>query len=188
MRRIAQIAKARLVDLAYRGLSLFGPGFSNRQFSVRLLARHVFIQKILRINSHVPWPVHWMSQVNAVHKIVRGNRCPGLAMNCYIDGRNSIKLGNNLWMGPRVSLISMNHDTRDYRQYIEEDPIVIGDNCWLGTGCSILPGVRLGNHVIVAAGAVVTKRFEENDIIIAGVPARIVKRIAPYEDTIGCDH
>jgi len=188
VRRITRKAKARLVDLGYWGLSLFGPGFSNRQFSVRLLARHVFIQKIMRINFHVPWPVHWTSQVRAVTKITRGNRCPGLAMNCYIDGRNGIRFGRNLWMGPRVSIISMNHDVCDYRQCVEEGPIIIGDNCWLGTGSIVLPGVTLGNHVIVAAGAVVTRNFEEDDIIIAGVPARIVKRIAAYREIIGSSH
>jgi acetyltransferase-like isoleucine patch superfamily enzyme len=57
---------------------------------------------------------------------------------------------------------------------------VIGDDCWLATGCIILPGVKLGNHVIVAAGAVVTRSFEEDNIILGGTPAKIVKRIGAY--------
>jgi acetyltransferase-like isoleucine patch superfamily enzyme len=101
-------------------------------------------------------------------------------MGCFIDGRNGIDIGQNVWIGPKVNLISRNHNVCDYHQYVEDGPIVIGDDCWLGTGSTILPGVRLGNHVVVAAGAVVTKSFSEDDIILAGVPARIVRRLEPY--------
>jgi acetyltransferase-like isoleucine patch superfamily enzyme len=139
-----------------------------------------FSQHILRINSDVPWPVHWSSQIRCAEKIDRGDRYPGLSMGCYIDGRNGIVIGKNVWIGPKVSIISMNHDPYDYHQYIKTEPIVIGDNCWLCTGCIILPGVKLGNHVIVAAGAVVTRSFEEDNIVLAGVPARIIKRLSPY--------
>ena len=186
VRRIARKAKAQLVDLAYWGLSLFGPGFSNRQFSVILLARHVFIQKVLRINSHVPWPVHWTSQIKWPEKIARGTRCPGLAIGCYLDGRNGIIIGKNTWIGPRVSLISMNHCKSDYPSYEGScNPIIIGDNCWLATNVVILAGVKLEDHTVVAAGAVVTRSFEESDIMLAGVPAKIVKRLRPYEDEFG---
>jgi acetyltransferase-like isoleucine patch superfamily enzyme len=102
-------------------------------------------------------------------------------MGCYIDGRNGIEIGQNVWIGPKVDLISRNHDVCNYQQYVEEGPIVIGDDCWLGAGSTILPGVTLGNHVVVAAGAVVTKSFEEDDVILAGVPARIVKRLEAYQ-------
>ncbi|NWG08349.1 MAG: acyltransferase [Chloroflexi bacterium] len=166
-------------------LKLFGSGFSNRRFSPKTLLQAVFFQKILRINQHVPWPVHRTSVVVAPHKIERGTRCPGLSMGCYLDGRNGIIFGKNVWMGPRVSVISMNHDLYDYEKYIAAEPIVIGDNCWLATGCIILPGVRLGNHVIVAAGAVVTQSFEEDNIVLGGVPAKIIKRIGPYSGSEG---
>ena len=172
-----------LKELFYKTLPIFGKGFANRQYHVKLLITHIIIQKFLRINGHVPWPVHWTSQIREVKNIQRGTRSPGLAINCYIDGRNGIKIGENVWMGPRVSLISKNHDILDYSEYQEDEPIVIGDNCWLGTGCIILPGVKLGNHVIVAAGAVVTKSFECDDIILGGVPAKIIKKIAPYNSS-----
>jgi len=181
VRRIARKAKVRLVDLAYWGLSLFGPGFSNRRLCVRLLVRHVFIQKVLRINSHVPWPVHRTSVVKAVEKIERGTNNPGLSMACYLDGRNGIIIGKDVWIGPKVNLISMNHQIDDYENYVHEDPIIIGDHCWLATGATILVGVRLGNHVVVAAGTVVTRSFPEDDILLAGVPARVVRKLGPYK-------
>jgi acetyltransferase-like isoleucine patch superfamily enzyme len=104
-------------------------------------------------------------------------------MGCYLDGRNGIIIGKDVWIGPKVNLISMNHQVDDYRVYATADPIVIGDHCWLATGATILPGVRLGNHVVVAAGAVVTKSFPEDDILLAGVPAKVVRKLGPYK---GC--
>jgi acetyltransferase-like isoleucine patch superfamily enzyme len=161
-------------------LKLFGEAFSDPKRSPATLLKAVVVQKILRINSHVPWPVHRTSVVVAPQNIKRGTRSPGLSVGCYLDGRNGIVFGKNVWVGPKVSVISMNHDINDYHKYVVEDPIVIGDDCWLATGCIILPGVKLGNHVIVAAGAVVTRSFEEDNIILGGTPAKIVKRIGAY--------
>ena len=64
--------------------------------------------------------------------------------------------------------------------YINNGPIIIGNNCWIGTNAILLPGVELGEHVIVAAGSVVTKSFKESNIVIGGNPAKILKSIPPY--------
>jgi len=144
------------------------------------LLKCLFFQKILRFNANVPWPVHWTSQIKAPHNIQKGTRNPGMSIGCYIDGRNGIHIGKNVWIGPRVSIISKNHDLCNYKKYISHNPIKIGDNCWLATNAIILPGVELGNHVIVAAGAVVTKSFPFNNIVIGGCPAKIIKYIEEY--------
>lgn len=102
-------------------------------------------------------------------------------MGCHIDGRNGIIFGRNVWIGPRVSVISMNHDPNDYHSYIDNGPIVIGDNCWLGANSVILPDVKLGEHTVVAAGAVVTKSFKEGNQVLAGVPACVVKKLDEYK-------
>lgn len=175
------LAKKVVVKSIYLTLRLFGPAFADQKFPFRILVRQVFVQKILGINRHVPWPVHWTSQVKAVHNIERGTRFPGLSPWCYLDGRNGIKFGENVWVGPRVSIISMNHSLTDYTKYVQEGPITIGDNCWLAAGVTLLPGVKLGNHVVVAAGAVVTRSFPEDNIILAGVPAKIVKHLDVYK-------
>jgi len=57
----------------------------------------------------------------------------------------------------------------------------MGDNCWIATNAIILPGVELGNHVVVAAGAIVNKSFREDNIIIGGIPAKIIKKIGDYK-------
>jgi acetyltransferase-like isoleucine patch superfamily enzyme len=167
--------------LLFRFLAIFGPGFSNPRFPVKLLIQHVLLQKMLRVNSHVPWPVHWTSQVKCPERIERGTRCPGLAIGCYLDGRNGITIGKNTWIGPRCSLISRNHNRYDYQEYEGANPIIIGDNCWLATNVVILSGVQLGDHTVVAAASVVTKSFPEGNVLLAGVPARVVQELGPYQ-------
>ena len=57
-----------------------------------------------------------------------------------------------------------------------DGPIIIEDKCWIGANAVILPGVTIGSHCVVAAGAVVTKDIPDNSIAI-GVPAVVKKRI-----------
>ncbi|MDZ7795658.1 MAG: acyltransferase [Candidatus Marinimicrobia bacterium] len=80
-------------------------------------------------------------------------------MGCYLDGRNGIIIEENVWIGPRVSIISMNHDENDFTKYAKSSPIIIKKNSWLATNCVITSGVELGEHTIVASSAVVTKSF-----------------------------
>ena len=118
----------------------------------------------------------------AVEKIDRGTRYPGLSMGCHIDGRNGIIFGRNVWVGPKCTIVSMNHNTQKFEDFLYAEPISIGNNCWLGANSTILPGVKLAEHTIVAAGAVVTQSFLEGNIVLAGVPAQIVKQLPPYEE------
>lgn len=148
--------------------------------SIRTLIKSFFVQKVLGFNRNVPWPVHWSSTVLSPNRIKPGNRTPGLSKNCHIDGRNGIEFGENVWIGPQVKIISMNHDTSDYTKYIETQPVIIGDNCWIGAGATILPCVNIGQHTVVSAGAVVTKSFPDGDLVLAGVPAEIIKRLGKY--------
>ncbi len=159
---------------------LAGPAFADKKFPADKMLKHFFYQKILRKNARVPWPVHPTSVFKSPEKIQRGTRCPGLAPFCYIDARNGINIGKNTWIGPRVSIISMNHDINDYTKYSKSPPIRIGDNCWIGTGAIITAGVALGDHTVVAAGSVVTKSFEGN-VLIGGVPAKIIKKLEQYK-------
>ncbi len=156
------------------------PGFDYRIYPFRKLLKCFVAQKIFRINGHVPWPVHWTSEIKGHEKIIRGTETPGSMMGCYIDGRNGIELGENVWIGPKVSIISMDHDLTNYNQYRVEVPIRVGRNSLLTSGCVILPGVQLGDHTVVAAGAVVTRSFPDGDQLLAGVPAEVVKKLEPY--------
>ncbi len=159
---------------------LGGEGFGDNKFPLSLLLRCFFFQKIFLFNRHVDWPVHWSSKVVDPGKIVRGNRCPGLSYGCHLDGRNGIVFGNNVWVGPRVSVISMNHNVNDFSRYTEDKPIRIGKDSWLATNSVILPGVELGEHTIVAAGCVVNRSFPEGNQVLAGVPAKVIKKLDSY--------
>lgn len=139
-----------------------------------------FQQKILGFNRHVPWPVHRSSTVKECSKIHPGTRTPGLSKNCHIDGRNGIVFGKNVWVGPSVQIISMNHDLNNFNEYTKAKPIKIGDNSWLGAGSIILAEVELGEHTIIAAGAIVTKPFPEGNQVLGGNPAKIIKKISSY--------
>lgn len=164
-------------------LKTMWPNFYQNEmnFSFYLLVKVFFIQKILGFNRSVPWPVHWSTKVISPKKIKSGTRCPGLSFGCHIDGRNGISFGKNVWLGPKVSIISQNHNVNDYNKWDDASPIVIGDNCWLGNNVTILPNVELGEHTIVAAGAVVTKSFAQGNVIIGGVPAVVIKKLKNYK-------
>ena len=142
---------------------------------------YFFMQRILRINSHVSWPVHWSSIVSNPEKITckHWRPYPGYMPGQYIQAINGIIIGRNVRMGPGVKLISANHNLCNYDLHNEAAPIKIGDNCWLGSNVIILAGISLGEHVVVAAGAVVSKSFSGN-CLIGGVPAREIKPLDPY--------
>jgi hypothetical protein len=139
------------------------------------------MQRVLGVNAHVPWPVHWSSIVTAPERIKRVALLPrpGFMPGQYIQALNGIRIGRNVRMGPGVKLISADHDPADFDHHEVSAPIVIGDNCWLAADVVLLQGVTLGNHVVVGAGAVVTKSFP-GDCLIGGVPARVLKALPPY--------
>lgn len=146
------------------------------------LVQYFILQRVFRINSHVPWPVHWSSIVTHPKKIKRKSILPILGHHpgCYIQANNGIEVGVNLRYGPNVHIVSASHDLNDYEKHTKTNPIRIGDNCWIGAGVIILPGVEIGNHVVVAAGSVVTKSFG-NDVLIGGIPAKELKRLETYK-------
>ena len=99
--------------------------------------------------------------------------------SCTILDCAEVKIGNDCMLAPNVSLFTATHplDPAERRSGLESTaPIHIGDDCWIGGGAIILPGVSLGNNVVVGAGSVVTKSFGDN-VVIAGNPAKIIKHL-----------
>lgn len=90
-----------------------------------------------------------------------------------------IHIGRNVMLGPRVSLVTPEHPINPVERNSGLEfgrPITIGDNCWLGADVTVIGGVTLGDNVVVGAGSVVTKSFDDN-VVIAGNPARVIKEV-----------
>lgn len=90
-----------------------------------------------------------------------------------------VRIGRNCMIAPRVSIFTAEHpiDATTRISGLESGrPVTIGDNVWIGGHAVINPGVTIGNNVVVAAGAVVTKDVPD-DVVVAGVPAKIIRRI-----------
>ena len=95
--------------------------------------------------------------------------------NCLMMAAGGINIGDETQIAANVQLISNNHDLED-RNVITCKPINIGRRVWVGAGATILPGVTIGDNSVVGAGSVVTKDVPA-DTIVAGNPARIIKKI-----------
>jgi acetyltransferase-like isoleucine patch superfamily enzyme len=92
-----------------------------------------------------------------------------------------VTIGNHVNLAQGITVTALNHNFKDTSLRIDEQgfstkPIVIGDDVWIGANAVILPGVTIGKHVVVAAGAVVTKDVPDNTIV-GGVPAKEIKKI-----------
>ncbi|GEK29541.1 galactoside O-acetyltransferase [Furfurilactobacillus siliginis] len=102
--------------------------------------------------------------------------------NTFLD-TCPITIGSHCYFGPDVGLYTPVHplDPRQRNADVEMGkPITIGDSAWLGGHVTILPGVTLGDNVVVGAGSVVTKSFGDN-VVIAGNPARVIKTVPTEE-------
>lgn len=99
--------------------------------------------------------------------------------DCFFGAAGGIKVGNDVVAGQYIRFHSENHnyDRKDIlirEQGVTHKGIKIGSNCWIGSGVVFLDGAEVGNGCVVAANAVVTKKFPDN-VIIGGTPAKILK-------------
>ena len=97
---------------------------------------------------------------------------------CILDC-NWVKVGSNAMIGPNVSIYPASHPVQALERIPGPEyalPVTIGENCWLGGSCVIIPGVTLGNNVVVGAGAVVARDVPGN-CVVAGNPARILRHL-----------
>lgn len=170
-------------SLWYDKKYLQGKNFNRNSLSGgwKWILKYWFGQKILRYNANVRFPVPRTVQFSNPDNIefdpddMRSMQ----NMGCYFQAINAkLKLGKGIKIAPNCGFITTNHDFQNLDQSAQGKEIIIGNNCWIGMNSVILPGVKLANHIIVGAGSVVTKSFEEENIMIAGNPAKKIKSIA----------
>lgn len=92
-----------------------------------------------------------------------------------------VTIGDYCMIGPNTLITTVGHPVDGKRRRNKmafAKPVVIGDDVWIGGNCTILPGVHIGNNVVVTAGAVVTKDVPDN-CIVGGVPAKVIKELDP---------
>ena len=92
-----------------------------------------------------------------------------------------VNIGHHVNLAQGITVTALNHNFEDSEKRIDEQgvcttPVVIEDDVWIGANAVILPGVRVGTHSVVAAGAVVTKEVPPHSIV-AGIPAKIINKI-----------
>ena len=115
---------------------------------------------------------------NAVGDVVIGDHTR-IGLHNTIIG--PVDIGNHVNLAQGITVTALNHNFSDTNKRIDEqgvstNPVTIEDDVWVGTNAVILPGVTIGEHCVVAAGAIVTKDVPPHSLV-AGVPAKVIKKI-----------
>ena len=105
----------------------------------------------------------------------------GIGEYAYLGGGGGLEIGDDCIIGQYFSCHPENHHFEDTqrlirKQGVSRQGIKIGKNCWIGAKVTILDGVTIGDHCVIAAGAVVTKNMPSYSVI-GGVPAKALKSI-----------
>jgi acetyltransferase-like isoleucine patch superfamily enzyme len=96
---------------------------------------------------------------------------------CEFMDRGGITIGDNVLIGPKVNLVTINHPLDPARRRSTYcAPIVIEDGAWLGAAASVMAGVTIGRNAVVAANAVVRRDVPRNTVV-GGIPARAIRDI-----------
>lgn len=99
-------------------------------------------------------------------------------VNCVVLDTMQVKIGDNVFFGPGAQVYAASHPLNAIeRRTIEfSKPVSIGNDCWIGGGAIICPGVTIGDRCVIGAGAVVTKDIP-SDSLAVGNPAKVIRKI-----------
>ncbi|MBO4332073.1 MAG: sugar O-acetyltransferase [Paludibacteraceae bacterium] len=113
------------------------------------------------------------------HGIVMGENVFVNYNATMLDG-GQITIGSRTKIGPNCQLVTPNHPIDYLERRLPQEtcsPIVIGEDCWLGAGVIVCPGVTIGDRSVIGAGSVVVKDIPADSLAV-GNPARVVRRLA----------
>lgn len=143
------------------------------------------IMKVIGVNIPITSYVAGGSVIGS-NKIKIGNYV-GVNSYCFLDGAAEIILEDNVRLGAQVTILTGTHDIepsvirRDLSKGTTPMPVTIGRGSWICARVTILPGVRIGEGCVVAAGSVVNKDLQPNGLY-AGVPAKLVRSLSTEND------
>lgn len=157
---------------------LKGRWFENTFMGVKWCLRSILWQRIIGINRSCRFPVSPFSKVSINGNIIFDpddlDNFQGRG-NYYQCEHATIYIGKGSYIAQNVGIITANHDFENLEMHSEGKDVHIGEKCWIGMNSVILPGVVLGDSIIVGAGSVVTKSFPEGHCVIVGNPAHKIK-------------
>lgn len=99
--------------------------------------------------------------------------------NCIAVDGGRITIGNNVLIGPRVSLFTVNHPLLPEQRRLGiciGEPITIGNDCWIGGDVTISPGTTIGNNCVIGCGSVVVHDIPDNSLAV-GNPCKVLRSI-----------
>jgi maltose O-acetyltransferase len=99
-------------------------------------------------------------------------------VNCVVLDVMKVTIGSRVLFAPGVQIYTATHPLNyETRRTVENaKPVTIGDDCWIGGGAIICPGVTIGNRCVIGAGSVVTKHIPD-DTLAVGNPAKVVRKV-----------
>src|SRR5690606_2882819 len=108
-----------------------------------------------------------------------------ITTSCFLLAKDKIIIGENSTIAYQCTILTSAYPNGPYNKLIKiyhrkVSPVIIGDNSWIGARSIILPGITRGNFCVIAAGSVVTKDVPDYTVV-AGVPAKIIKKLNPSD-------
>lgn len=109
---------------------------------------------------------------------IRVGRNVFINQNCTMYDLGGIVIGDDVMIGPNVSLITSSHpvEPSQRRAHVIAKPIMIGRNVWIAAGVTVIGGITIGENSVVAAGSVVTRDVPAN-VLVGGNPAKVIRAI-----------
>jgi len=126
--------------------------------------------------------------LNDAGRFIKIGKNVGIGEFAHLGGAGGLSIGDDCIIGPYLSCHPENHRFLDSQELIrlqgtERKGISIGKNCWIGSKVTILDGVHIGKNCVIAAGAVINKDMPDN-AVIAGVPARVIRKRTGQESAL----
>lgn len=119
------------------------------------------------------------TKVKAFDGPIKIGKRGGIATGCFFaSGSGGIEIGDNFLCSPNVNIVSLNYSYEKKGVHLDDvektsKGIKIGDNVWIGAGCTITDGAVIGDNTIVVANSLVNRRYRD-DVIIQGNPGKII--------------